>query len=119
MPTAVSSENGGGIEFTANAPEAGVYAVTIEYANNEEGGYHDYNVDLVERYISLFVNGEKKGNCFFRSTYSWDHFKTRTIMVELGEGENTLTLTNDGSYSFNNRLTYAPDIGSISVNKVS
>lgn len=115
----ISSENGGGIEFKVNAPTGGMYAVTIEYANNEEGGYHDYNVDLVERYISLFVNGEKKGNYFFRSTYSWDHFKTKTIMVELGEGENTLTLTNDGSYSFNNRLTYAPDIGSISVNKVS
>ena len=35
------------------------------------------------------------------------------------EDENRLTITNDGSYSFNNRLTYAPDIGSISVNKVS
>ncbi|MBE6791699.1 MAG: carbohydrate-binding protein [Ruminococcaceae bacterium] len=115
----ISSENGGGIEFTVNTSKAGVYAVTIEYANNEEGGYHDYNVDLVERYISLFVNGEKKGNCFFRSTYSWDHFKTKTIMVELSEGENRLTITNDRSYSFNNRLTYAPDIGSISVNKVS
>ena len=115
----ISSENGGGIEFTVNTSEAGVYAVTIEYANNEEGGYHDYNVDLVERYISLFVNGEKKGNYFFRSTYSWDHFKTKTIMVELGEGENTLTLTNDGSYSFNNKVTYAPNIGSIAVNKVT
>lgn len=115
----ISSENGGGIEFKVNAPTGGMYAVTLEYANNEEGGYHDYNVDLVERYISLFVNGEKKGNYFFRSTYSWDHFKTKTIMVELSEGENTLTLTNDGSYSFNNKITYAPDIGSISVNKVS
>ncbi len=115
----INSENESGIEFKVNAREEGYYAFTIEYANNEEGGYHDYNVDLVERYISISVNGEKQGNYFFRSTYSWDNYKTKTIVLKLSEGENIITFTNDGSYSFNNKVTYAPDIGSISVNSVA
>ena len=111
----ISSEADSGIEFKVNAREEGYYAFTVEYANNEEGGYHDYNVDLVERYISVSLNGEKQGNFFFRSTYSWDYYKTKTIVLKLSEGENVISFTNDGSYSFNNKVTYAPDIGSITV----
>ncbi len=114
----ISSETESGIEFKVNAREEGYYAFTVEYANNEEGGYHDYNVDLVERYISISVNGEKQGNFFFRSTYSWDNYKTKTIVLKLSEGENVISFTNDGSYSFNNKVTYAPDIGSITVSPV-
>ncbi len=114
----ISSDTDSGVEFKINADEEGYYAFTVEYSNNEEGGYHDYNVDLVERYISIFVNGEKQGNYFFRSTYSWDNYKTKTILLRLSQGENIITFTNDGSYSFNNKITYAPDIGSISVNPV-
>ncbi len=114
----ISSETESGIEFKVNAREEGYYAFTVEYANNEEGGYHDYNVDLVERYISVSLNGEKQGNYFFRSTYSWDNYKTKTIVLKLSEGENVISFTNDGSYSFNNKVTYAPDIGSITVSPV-
>lgn len=114
----ISSETESGIEFKVNAREEGYYAFTVEYANNEEGGYHDYNVDLVERYISVSLNGEKQGNFFFRSTYSWDNYKTKTIVLKLSEGENVISFTNDGSYSFNNKVTYAPDIGSITVSPV-
>lgn len=115
----ISSDNESGLEFTVNAEEEGCYAITVEYANNEEGGYHDYNVDLIERYISIFVNGEKQGNFFFRSTYSWDNYKTKTVVLKLSEGENIISFTNDGSYSFNGRITYAPNIGNITVNAVS
>lgn len=114
----ISSDKESGIEFVVNAENDGVYAFTAEYANNEEGGYHDYNVDLVERYISVFVNDEKQGNIFFRSTYSFDNYKTKTFMLNLKKGENKITFLNDGSYSFNNKVTYAPDIGSITVNEV-
>ncbi|MBR3768145.1 MAG: hypothetical protein IKL10_07920 [Clostridia bacterium] len=115
----ISSEAESGAEFTVNVATDGYYAFTVEYANNEEGGYHDYNVDLVERYISVFLNEEKLGNYFFRSTYSWDNYKTKTIVLKLSEGENKITFRNDGSYSFNGKCTYAPDIGSITVNKIA
>lgn len=114
----LSSETGSKCKFTVDAEKEGYYAFTVEYANNEEGGYHDYNVDLVERYISVSVNGEKQGNYFFRSTYSWDNYKTKTIVLLLSEGENEIVFRNDGSYSFNDYVTYAPNIGSIRVNRV-
>ena len=115
----ISSDKESGAELVFNAPRDGYYAVTVEYANNEEGGYHDYNVDLVERYISVFVNGKKQGNYFFRSTYSWDNYKTKTIVLYLLQGKNEIELTNDGSYTFNNSVTYAPNIGAVSVSAVA
>ena len=112
----IASDTGSYATFNVNIEKAGYYNFTIEYANNEEGGYHDYNVDLVERYITFTVNGENRGNHFFRSTYSWEHYKTKTVVLYLNEGDNEIKLSNDGSYSFNNKVTYAPNIGSIQVN---
>lgn len=112
----IASDTGSYATFNVNVKNAGYYNFTIEYANNEEGGYHDYNVDLVERYITFTVNGENRGNHFFRSTYSWEHYKTKTVVLYLNEGDNEIKLSNDGSYSFNNKVTYAPNIGSIQVN---
>lgn len=112
----IASDTGSYATFNVNVEKSGYYNFTIEYANNEEGGYHDYNVDLVERYITFTVNGENRGNHFFRSTYSWEHYKTKTVVLYLNEGDNEIKLSNDGSYSFNNKVTYAPNIGSIQVN---
>ncbi len=110
------SSLGGNAEFKINAPEPGSYRMTVEYANNEEGGVHSYNVDLIERYITVDVNG-KKSTLWCRNTYSWDTVKTVTMNVELVEGENTVVFSNDGSNKFNNRDSYAPHIYSVSVNK--
>ncbi len=112
----IASDKGSYATFNVNAPKADYYNFTIEYANNEEGGYHDYNVDLVERYITVSVNGENLGNYFFRSTYSWETYKTKTVVLYLEAGNNEIKLSNDGSYSFNNKVTYAPNIGDIQVN---
>lgn len=112
----IASDKGSYATFNVNASKAGYYNFTIEYANNEEGGYHDYNVDLVERYITFTVNGENRGNYFFRSTYSWETYKTKTVVLYLDEGNNEIKLSNDGSYSFNNKVTYAPNIGDIQIN---
>lgn len=113
----ISSDMESYATFNVNVEEAGYYNFTIEYANNEEGGFHAYNVDLVERYISISVNGEKQGNFFFRNTYSWETYKTKTVVLYLEAGDNEIKLANDGSYSFNNNVTYAPNIGDIWVNK--
>lgn len=112
----ISSDMGSYATFNVNVEEAGYYNFTIEYSNNEEGGFHAYNVDLVERYISISVNGEKQGNFFFRNTYSWETYKTKTVVLYLEAGDNEIKLANDGSYSFNNSITYAPNIGDIQVN---
>ena len=113
----IASDKGSYATFNVNVKEAGYYNFTIEYSNNEEGGFHAYNVDLIERYITVSVNGEKQGNYFFRSTYSWETYKTKTVVLYLEAGDNEIKLLNDGSYSFNNRVTYAPNIGNIYVNE--
>ena len=112
----IASDTGGYATFNVNVENAGYYNFTIEYANNEEGGFHDYNVDLVERYITFTVNGENRGNHFFRSTYSWETYKTKTVVLYLEAGNNEIKLSNDGSYNFNNKVTYAPNIGNIQIN---
>lgn len=111
----ISSE-GGKAQFTVNVPEAGSYRMTVAYANNDEGGVHSYNVDLIERYITVEAGGETQ-TLWCRSTYSWDTVKTATINIELCEGENTITFTNDGSVKFNNTTSYAPHIYYVTVNK--
>ena len=111
--------NGGAAEFNVNAESAGAYRVTLDYSNNEEGGVHDYNVDLIERYVTVDVNGSSVGSFWCRNTYSWETRKTVTFTVELKEGINTITLRNDGKTKFNNRDTFAPYIFGISVNPAS
>lgn len=110
------SSNGGKAEFTVNAPEAGSYRMTVLYSNNDEGGVHSYNVDLIERYITVSCNGETK-NLWCRNTYSWSTFKTVTLDITLEEGENTIVFANDGSENFVDRETFAPYISTVTVNK--
>ena len=111
----ISSDTDGAAAVTYTAPQAGYYQVLFTYTNNEEGGVHDYNVDLVERYITLSVNGENCGNYYFRNTYSWETSKTKVVTVYLEAGENTVSFSNDGSYKFNGKTAYAPRILRISV----
>lgn len=109
------SSLGGSAAFNFDVPENGSYRMTVTYANNEEGGVHSYNVDLIERYITVNVNG-KEHNLWCRNTYSWDTAKTVTLNIELTEGENAITFSNNGSNKFNNRISHAPHIYSVSVN---
>ena len=112
----ISSE-GGKAQIKINAPESGTYRVTLSYANNQEGGYHDYNVDLIEALLTAEVNGTSQ-DMFCRNTYSRFTYKTMTFSVELEEGENVLTLSSSGNTCFDGRETYAPQIESITVNPV-
>jgi hypothetical protein len=109
--------NGGSASFKINAPKSGSYRLTVSYSNNDEGGVHSYNVDLIERYITIDVNDTKQ-NLWCRNTYSWDTVKTATLNIELTEGENTITFTNDGTIKFKNRDSFAPYIFSVTVNEL-
>ncbi|MCC8074299.1 MAG: hypothetical protein LIO62_09280 [Clostridiales bacterium] len=106
--------NSGTAQFTVTAPQDGTYAVTFLYSNNDEGGKHAYNVDLIERYVTISANGVSQ-DVYCRNTYSWDTYKTVTAYIQLNEGDNTITLTNSGNTKFDNQDTYAPYISNISV----
>ena len=114
----ISAQSGSAAFTVRGIGTAGKYRLTITYANNDEGGVHDYNVDLIERYVTVSVNGSKAGNLYCRNTYSWQTKNTVTCTVELQEGTNVITLTNNGTERFDNRITYAPHIYDISVNDV-
>ena len=103
----------GSAAFTVGAPASGNYRVVVAYANNFEGGAHDYNVDLIETYLTLTVNGEAQ-RIWCRSTASWDTVLTSTVNVTLQEGENALTLTNDGEVRFNGAENQTPQVVSVS-----
>ncbi len=110
--------NGDTATYTVNAEKTGDYRVTLLYSNNDEGGVHDYNVDLIERYVTVTVNGEKQ-NVFCRNTYSWETFKTVTFNVSLLAGENEMVFSNDGSIRFDGNDTFAPYIATVTVNPVT
>lgn len=113
------SSDGGEALYSVNAPESGVYKMTVLYSNNRENGVHDYNVDLVEDYITVSVNGEKTRNVYCRNTYSADTYKTVTVNITLKKGENMMAFSNDGSNRFNGSASFAPDISTVTVNPTS
>ncbi len=112
----ISSKSG---KATANvkADKSGIYAVTFAYSNNAEGGHHAYNVELIEQYVTLNVNG-KKQDVWCRNTYSFDTYKTVTAFVYLKGGDNKITLSNSGKTKFDSQTSFAPKISGISVNRL-
>ncbi|MBQ6065826.1 MAG: hypothetical protein IJK89_03310 [Clostridia bacterium] len=109
---------GGAAQFIYNADSSGDYRVTICYSNNAEGGYHAYNVDLIEQYFTVTVNGQKK-QVMCRNTYSEENDSTVTFNVTLREGENIFHLANDGTIRFNGQETDAPHLKWITVNRLT
>lgn len=112
------SNLGGEGTFSVNVPEDGDYRVTILYANNSEGGVHSYNVDLIERYLTVTVGGVSK-DVFTRNTYSKYTYRTMTFNLTLKEGDNEIRLTNSGNYIFHNMEAFAPQIAKITVNALT
>ncbi len=110
--------NSGKASFKVNAPEKGDYRVTLLYANNSEGGVHSYNVDLIERYVTVSVNGGEGKDVFCRNTYSDYTYRTVTFNLTLEKGENEISFTNSGSYQFAALTAEAPLIQSVTVNSV-
>lgn len=102
--------------FKVTAPEKGDYRVTILYSNNSEGGYHDYNVDLIERYLTVSINGGEGRDVFCRNTYSDYTYKTMTFNVALEKGENEITFSNSGEYTFASLISEAPFVKNVTVN---
>ena len=112
------SNLGGKAEFTVNVPADGDYRFTVLYANNSEGGVHDYNVDLIENYITVTTENESK-DVFTRNTYSRFTYKTMTFNLTLKEGDNKIVLSNSGNYIFHNMESFAPQIAEITINSLT
>ena len=101
-----------GLRLTVHAPEGGDYALVLTYATGRENGSHAYNIDLVEDFVTIKVNGEKAGNFYCRNTMSFTNWSTRTIPVTLQQGDNEITLTNDSENAFTG-VGFAPRIADV------
>ena len=113
------SDKGGSARYSVTVETEGIYKLTVLYANNRENGVHDYNVDLVEDFITISVNGEKTENLYCRNTYSTDTYTTVTTNITLKAGENVVVFSNDGANKFNGNETFAPDIAIVTINPVT
>ena len=118
------------LKFKVNAKSGGVYNLSIRYSNDEPAPImlkadgstyiHPYNIDLVERYAQISVNGAEPETVYFKNTLSWDTFKIVNIQVTLNEGENEITINNDNSYQFSTLVnSTAPEIDTITVSPLT
>ena len=115
--TGITSE-AGSASFTVNAPAAGDYCFTFTYSNNAEGGYHAYNVDLIEQYYTVSAAGQTK-NVWCRNTYGDANQGTVTFTLRLTAGANVVTLSNNGNTRFNGRENGTPMLFGITVDPTS
>lgn len=117
-------------EFTVNAPSEGMYNFAIRYSNDEPAPVmlrsdgstyvHPYNIDLVERYAQISVNGGEPETVYFRNTMSWDTFREVDVQLRLNAGGNTVRIYNDNSYQFSELVnSTAPEIDTVTISRQS
>ncbi|KQL32709.1 hypothetical protein AN960_22225 [Bacillus sp. FJAT-25509] len=94
-------------------PKSGKYKLIVHYANNEQKGNHDYNANVVERHANISINGEASEKTYFRSTYSWETFRSIVFDVELKKGSNSIRFYNDTESP--DYEQYAPNIDKIEI----
>lgn len=90
------------IELTYNAAATGSYKMIVYQSNKELFGRHDYNAQMVDRFITISVNGGTPFNVFFRNTYSDESFKSQLVNLDLNKGKNVITIYNDDSRTLKN-----------------
>lgn len=97
-----SAEGKNGLLLEYDALEAGDYRLVIYQSNKELFGNHSYNAQMVDRFVTLSVNGGEPQQVFFRNTYSDEAFKSQVATVTLKEGANTIQIYNDDSRTIKN-----------------
>ncbi|PLV57699.1 hypothetical protein AS006_00725 [Thermotoga sp. SG1] len=81
------------LEMRFSVPKDGYYSFVIRYSNEETLGTHAYNLNVVDRYCKLIIDGEEK-DLFFRYTGGIDGFSTNVLYLYLKEGEHTIRFEN-------------------------
>jgi len=76
-----------------NVPSAGLYRMTVNYANDEV--YTDPEGGAVFRFAQISVNGGAATQVYFDNAFSWNTFESIEINVQLNAGNNTIRFSND------------------------
>jgi len=92
--TGVGGEPGNGntLTFRVDAADAGKHAVVVRYSNPEQVDGTHYNPNPVAQQPSISVNGGEPQRVPFVPTFHENNFWERTIVLELAEGENTISM---------------------------
>lgn len=77
--------DGAAVTFRVNGKTAGVYPVTIRYANGNSAG----------KTMSIYVNGTFARQVVFAPTESWDTWSTVSENLPLAAGANSITILYD------------------------
>ncbi|MDT0117070.1 LamG-like jellyroll fold domain-containing protein [Microbacterium sp. PRF11] len=93
--------NGNTLTNTVTVDEAGTYAMTIRYSNEEQSPASHYNPDPVARRADISVNGGPVQKVLFPQSYNANQFWELTVEVELTAGENTIRFASEEQPDFN------------------
>ncbi|MDN3239667.1 LamG-like jellyroll fold domain-containing protein [Glycomyces tritici] len=109
--TGIGGEPGNGNTLTfdaVEAPEAGTYALTFRYSNEEQSPATHYNPDPVARYALVSVNGAEPIRVIFPHSFHENNFWELTVVVELEEGVNEIGVSGEEKPQFDG-VSYSSD----------
>lgn len=107
-----------------DAPVKGSYEFAVYQSNKELFGSHAYNAQMVDRFITISVNGGEPQNVYFRNTYSNDSFRSQVITLNLKRGTNTIKIYNsdyrlhkNGHNGVNVCTNYTPNLDKFEITR--
>ncbi len=101
--------NGSTLTFRVDAGQAGPHAVVLRYSNPEQSPASHYNPDPIARRADVSVNGGASSPVLFPHSFHENNFWEKTVVLDLDEGENTITLSSQEAPNFDG-TTYASDV---------
>ncbi|MFD2024561.1 LamG-like jellyroll fold domain-containing protein [Promicromonospora aerolata] len=101
--------NGNTLTFRVDAGQAGPHAVVLRYSNPEQSPASHYNPDPIARRADISVNGGASAPVLFPHSFHENSFWEKTVVLDLEEGENTITLGSQEAPNFDG-TTYASDV---------
>ncbi|WP_435110800.1 CBM35 domain-containing protein [Nocardiopsis synnemataformans] len=86
------NEEGAHVQFSVNASAPGTATLTVHFANGTSSA----------RPADVLVNGSRAASVSFEGTGDWDEWATKTLTVQLEEGDNTIRFDPTGSQGMPN-----------------
>ena len=97
--------NGNTLTQKVTVDQAGTYAMTLRYSNEEQSPSSHYNPDPVARRADISVNGGPVQKVLFPQSYNANQFWELTVEVQLQAGENSIRFASEEQPDFNG-VTY-------------
>lgn len=96
-----AQNNANTLTHKVTVAQAGTYAMTVRYSNEEQSPASHYNPDPVARRADVSVNGGAVQQVLFPQSYNANQFWELTVPVQLKAGENTVSFASKEAPDFN------------------